>query len=82
MVDFCHSCITKHKSAEAYQVLLQDVIKGDQSLFVRNDEIEYAWKIIDDIKAKKLKVYDYQKGSSGPKELSLFEKKNKMKWFA
>ena len=79
-MDFCHSCITKHKSPEAYQVLLNDVIKADQSLFVRNDEIEYAWKVIDDIKAKKLKVYNYPKSSNGPKELSLFEKKHKMRW--
>jgi glucose-6-phosphate 1-dehydrogenase len=79
-MDFSHKCITKHKSTEAYKVLLNDIIKGDQSLFVRNDEIEYAWAIIDKIKAKKLKAHSYIKGSKGPKELSLFERKNKMKW--
>jgi glucose-6-phosphate 1-dehydrogenase len=77
-MDFSHKCITKQKSPEAYQVLLNDVIKGDQSLFVRNDEIEYAWKIIDDI--KKNKVYKYAEGSNGPKELTLFERKHGMKW--
>jgi glucose-6-phosphate 1-dehydrogenase len=79
-MDFSHKCITKQKSPEAYQVLLNDVIKGDQSLFVRDDEIEYAWKVIDEIKVKKLKIYNYKKGSDGPKELLKFEKKHKMKW--
>ena len=79
-MDFCHSCITKQKSPEAYEVLLSDVIKGDQTLFVRNDEIEYAWKIIDGI--RKEKVHSYKKGTTGPEELKLFEQKNGMKWLS
>ena len=34
---------------EAYQRLLLDALKGDASLFARNDEVETAWKIIDPI---------------------------------
>ena len=79
-MDFSHQCVTKHKSPEAYQVLLNEVIKGDQSLFVRNDEIESAWTIIDKVEAKKLKVHIYEKGSDGPKELDNFEKKHGMRW--
>jgi len=79
-MDFCHSCITKQKSPEAYEVLLADVITGDQSLFVRNDEIEYAWRIIDSIKRKE--VHKYNKGSAGPAKLKEFEQKNKMKWLS
>lgn len=79
-MNFSHQCITKQNSPEAYQILLSDVIKGDQSLFVRNDEIESAWEIIDKINAKKLKVYSYPKGSKGPKEMEDFEKKHNMRW--
>src|SRR3989338_3017342 len=79
-MDFCHSCITKQKSPEAYEVLLSDVIKGHQTLFVRNDEIEYSWKIIDGI--RKEKVHSYKKGTTGPEELKLFEQKNGMKWLS
>jgi len=59
-MDFCHECIFGANTAEAYEVLLEDVLKGDQSVFVRNDEIEHAWKIIDSIKRKKFSVKKYK----------------------
>lgn len=34
---------------EAYETLLLDVIKGDRSLFLRFDEVEEAWRVIDPI---------------------------------
>ena len=36
---------------EAYERLLLDALNGDASLFARNDEIEFSWKIIDCIQA-------------------------------
>ncbi len=30
---------------DAYERLILDVIRGDHNLFVRNDELEAAWKI-------------------------------------
>ncbi len=79
-MEFRHSCITKHKSPEAYEVLLLDVIRGDQSLFVRKDEIELAWKIVDGLKENGRVVYNYPPGSSGPLKLQEFEKKHHMRW--
>jgi glucose-6-phosphate 1-dehydrogenase len=32
---------------EAYQRLLQDALDGDARLFIRNDHIEEAWRIVD-----------------------------------
>ena len=34
---------------EAYERLLQDAIKGDASLFIRVDQIEESWRIVDPI---------------------------------
>lgn len=34
---------------EAYERLLQDAIKGDASLFIRGDQIEESWRIVDPI---------------------------------
>lgn len=34
---------------EAYEDLLLDVIRGDQSLFLRWDEVEWAWRIVDPV---------------------------------
>jgi glucose-6-phosphate 1-dehydrogenase len=51
--------------------LLLDVIEGDRMLFLRIDEVEWAWRVIDPI----LKVWSmerdyvdtYQAGSRGPR---------------
>ena len=77
---------------KAYQILLEDVIKGDQSVFVRSDEIEFAWKVIDkieDLRKKpnkkyphQNKLYTYKKGASSPEELGAWNKKHKIKWTA
>jgi len=65
-MDFCHGCKFGPNTPEAYENLLYDVMKGDQSLFVRSDEIELQWKLIDSIERKKLKVDKY-KAKSYPK---------------
>ena len=36
---------------EAYERLLVDAIAGDATLFIRRDEVETAWKIVDSIRA-------------------------------
>ncbi|MDY6918983.1 MAG: glucose-6-phosphate dehydrogenase [Pseudomonadota bacterium] len=48
------------RSADAYERLLLDVIKGDQTLFLRQDELEQAWRWIDPILA------DWDRSSSPP----------------
>ncbi len=37
---------TKSDTPEAYETLLLDVITGDQTLFIRADQVEAAWKLI------------------------------------
>jgi len=37
------------KHTDAYEDLLLDVIEGDQSLFLRWDEVEWAWRIVDPV---------------------------------
>lgn len=67
-MDFCHGCLFGPNTPEAYEVLLSDVIKGDQSAFVRSDEVEYSWKILKQIDLNQKRVYSYEKGSDGPIE--------------
>ncbi len=53
---------------EAYELLLEDALKGDASLFIRSDHIEEAWRIVEpllnwhEIRAP----YEYDRGSWGP----------------
>jgi len=79
-MDYCHSCEHGINTPEAYEVLLEQAIAGEQSVFVRNDEVELAWKIVDRIKREGLAVYKYPIGSSGPKELAEWNKKNNLIW--
>jgi glucose-6-phosphate 1-dehydrogenase len=56
---------------DAYERLLLDALHGDASLFMRSDEIERAWEIIDPLIAvaenkELLKPLPYAPGSEGP----------------
>lgn len=54
---------------EAYQRLLQDVVAGDQSLFIRSDEVEASWRWADSLRElmQDAPVHNYAPGSWGPK---------------
>ena len=58
---------------DAYERLLLDAINGDATLFIRSDEIESAWKIVDPIledwesDPDAPSIQTYEKGTWGPK---------------
>jgi glucose-6-phosphate 1-dehydrogenase len=79
-MEFCHSCLFGVQTPEAYEVLLEEIIRGEQSISVRFDEIEYAWKVIDAIAVHKLPVYSYTQGSTGPQEEKQFLDKHGIRW--
>lgn len=55
---------------DAYESLMLDVLKGDHSNFVRDDELEAAWEIftpvLHELESKKIKPDVYPYGSRGP----------------
>ena len=53
---------------EAYQTLVLDVLKGDQTLFVHSDEVLEAWNLYDPLLRRKYAVYPYTAGTRGPTE--------------
>jgi len=77
---FSHVSEFGPNTPEAYEVLLLDVMKGDHSAFVRYDEINISWKIIDRVEKIKSNLYTYTKSSSGPKELSDWSEEEKLEW--
>jgi glucose-6-phosphate 1-dehydrogenase len=79
-MEFCHSCVHGLQTPEAYEVLLEEIMRGEQSISVRFDEIEYAWKLIDSIESRQLPVYSYAQGSTGPHEEEQFDDKHGMRW--
>ena len=58
----------RDSEASAYEGLLLDVLEGDHTPFLRFDEVEWSWRIVDPI----LKAWqhsapeDYVAGSDGP----------------
>ena len=61
------------ESPEAYERLILDAMRGDATLFTRNDEIEALWGIIDPILAAwhedtESAIPRYKSGSAGPRQ--------------
>jgi glucose-6-phosphate 1-dehydrogenase len=68
-----------NRSPEAYERLLTDVIRGDQTLFMRKDEVEAAWTWVDPITEAWARhdpsPHKYAAGSWGPtKSIGLIER--------
>lgn len=53
---------------EAYQTLLEDVIAGDQTLFVHADEVEESWRVYAPLLDRPSAVCPYAAGTWGPPE--------------
>ena len=61
------------ESPEAYERLILDAMRGDATLFTRNDEIEALWGIVDPIleawaQDTTSEIPAYPAGSTGPEE--------------
>jgi glucose-6-phosphate 1-dehydrogenase len=52
----------------AYERLLGDAMKGDATLFAREDAIEAQWRIVDSILASPTQPHEYEPGTWGPAE--------------
>jgi glucose-6-phosphate 1-dehydrogenase len=73
-MDFSYGASFGVEPPEAYERLLLDGMRGDATLFTRNDEIEEAWELLQPIfdawkqpEASAPPVYGYEAGSWGPK---------------
>ncbi|MGA1800722.1 glucose-6-phosphate dehydrogenase [Rhizobium sp. HT1-10] len=67
------------RSADAYERLLMDVIRNNQTLFMRRDEVEAAWKWVDPIlkgwETTGQQVQGYTSGTWGPSQsIALIER--------
>ncbi|ULJ64970.1 glucose-6-phosphate dehydrogenase [Wielerella bovis] len=64
--------VSDDRRAEAYELLLREVIDGRLGLFNRRDELEKAWEwvmpILDNWAVSPIKPYGYAANSWGPKE--------------
>ncbi|MEM7643639.1 MAG: glucose-6-phosphate dehydrogenase [Pseudomonadota bacterium] len=69
---------------DAYERLIMDVIRGDQTLFMRGDEVEAAWAwtdpIIEGWTERGDKPHPYAQGSSGPEEALMLMHRDGRRW--
>jgi glucose-6-phosphate 1-dehydrogenase len=72
LMEFLYGTSFLSQSPEAYERLILDVMRGDATLFTRNDEVEAQWRICDPIlrawEATPAPPPRYAAGSQGPAE--------------
>ncbi|MBK6288993.1 MAG: glucose-6-phosphate dehydrogenase [Gammaproteobacteria bacterium] len=70
--------------SDAYEGLLLDVMEGDRSLFLRYDEIEWAWRIVDPVieawATEREYISTYRAGSWGPEDAMRLFEANGQRW--
>jgi glucose-6-phosphate 1-dehydrogenase len=54
--------------AEAYERLLHEAMEGDHTLFIREDEVERSWEVVEPILDDPGAIHFYPAGSKGPSE--------------
>jgi glucose-6-phosphate 1-dehydrogenase len=61
------ACRSTANVLPAYQRLLADAMRGDQTLFARTDAVDHSWRIVDPVLGKdRSPVLPYAPGSWGP----------------
>jgi len=75
------------QAPEAYETLLLDIMLGDQTLFMRGDQVEAAWELIMPIldnweKRKSLNFPNYSADSWGPELAEALIARDGFHWFA
>lgn len=83
-LDFLYKSAFHQDPPEAYERLIHDAMMGDQTLFIRADETEAAWTVIDPIEqawsAGAAPPRPYEPGSWGPKEAQELIERDGRRW--
>ncbi len=85
-MDFHYGTSFGKASPEAYERLLLDAMSGEATLFARRDEVEQAWRFIDEIEhawhthPNPPQLFPYPAGSWGPKEADELIERDGRSW--
>ncbi|BBA33749.1 glucose-6-phosphate 1-dehydrogenase [Methylocaldum marinum] len=78
------TCYQAGYQLDAYESLLLDIISGDHSQFLRSDEVEWAWRVVDPIirawSVDRAFIHTYPAGSWGPEEADRIFEREDQKW--
>ncbi|WP_170507532.1 glucose-6-phosphate dehydrogenase [Ruegeria arenilitoris] len=83
-MSFADALGVEASAPDAYERLIMDVIRGDQTLFMRGDEAEAAWAWVDPIiqgwEDRGDRPARYDQGSSGPEEALMLMHRDGRRW--
>ncbi len=82
---YCYQDVFHQPSPDAYETLLVDIMRNDPSLFMRADQVEAAWTVIQPIldvwsETKELNFPNYQAGQWGPSEAENLVARDRKTW--
>jgi glucose-6-phosphate 1-dehydrogenase len=63
-----YCCNDRNDVMDAYERLIGDALRGDATLFAREDTVEAAWSIVEPALEGSQPVFEYDPGSWGPPE--------------
>ncbi|MGH7723182.1 MAG: glucose-6-phosphate dehydrogenase [Candidatus Dormibacteria bacterium] len=66
-MDFSYGSSFKTSPPEAYERLLHDALDSDHTLFIREDEVERGWAVVQPVLDSPPPILRYRAGSWGPK---------------
>lgn len=83
-MSFADALGVEARAPDAYERLIMDVIRGDQTLFMRGDEAEAAWAWVDPIiqgwEDRGDRPARYDQGNSGPEEALMLMHRDGRRW--
>jgi glucose-6-phosphate 1-dehydrogenase len=84
LMDFSYGAAFLEEPPEAYERLLLDAMVGDPTLFIRTDEVEQAWRIVDPVLSawqdQAAPLARYSSGSWGPREADRLIERDGRQW--
>jgi glucose-6-phosphate 1-dehydrogenase len=83
-MDFTYGAAFVEETPEAYERLLLDAMVGDPTLFIRTDEVEESWRVVQPIldtwSETEVPLARYQAGTWGPPEADALLRREGHRW--
>ncbi len=79
-MEFCYRCTFGEQLPHSYEMLFDEVMRGDKSITVSPQEIESAWNVIMAVEKLHLPLSTYQCGTMGPDAEKAFTEKYGILW--
>jgi glucose-6-phosphate 1-dehydrogenase len=84
LMDMSYGSAFMEQAPEAYERLLLDAMVGDPTLFIRSDEVDQAWQIVDPIlkvwEARGVPLAGYAAGTWGPRQADQLIERDGRQW--